>query len=225
MPQETPTLEDLELSVDRGPRPAGSPGPSDAQDSPDPAKALLGRVLKGQYVISSVLGQGAMGLVFRGTQRGLEKVVAIKVMHLEGMHTREWRDRFEREATTAAHLDHPNVAAASDYGRTEDGRFYLVLEYVEGHELRRVLDEAGGPLPLARALFITRQPRGPHCNGPVNDLLGDGTADARPRVWHCPSAQHRPNRPQNICHPPLRPLHPVTPQYRVHTHRCARRAA
>ena len=111
MPQETPTLEDRELSAQKGTLPdspnAGPPTGPDFVDSPDPAKALLGRVLKGQYVISSVLGQGAMGLVFRGTQRGLEKVVAIKVMHLDGMHTREWRDRFEREATAVSKMASP----------------------------------------------------------------------------------------------------------------------
>jgi serine/threonine-protein kinase len=155
MPQETPTLEDLELSVDRGPRPAGSPGPSDAQDSPDPAKALLGRVLKGQYVISSVLGQGAMGLVFRGTQRGLEKVVAIKVMHLEGMHTREWRDRFEREATAVSKVLHPGITQVLDFG-IESGMPFLVMEFVDGKELTEVLEKEG-PMPPARALLIVRQ--------------------------------------------------------------------
>ena len=120
MPQETPTLEDRELSAQKGTLPdspnAGPPTGPDFVDSPDPAKALLGRVLKGQYVISSVLGQGAMGLVFRGTQRGLEKVVAIKVMHLDGMHTREWRDRFEREATVVSKILHPGITQVLDFG-------------------------------------------------------------------------------------------------------------
>lgn len=159
MPQETPTLEDKELSAQKGTRPdssnVDSAPSSDFVDNPDPAKALLGRVLKGQYVIGSVLGQGAMGLVFRGTQRGLEKVVAIKVMHLEGMHTREWRDRFEREATAVSKILHPGITQVLDFG-IEGNMPFLVMEFVDGKELTDVLAQEG-PMPPARALQIIRQ--------------------------------------------------------------------
>ena len=159
MPQETPTLEDRELSAQKGARPdsanvspAGGP---DFVDHPDPAKALFGRVLKGQYVIGGVLGQGAMGLVFRGTQRGLEKVVAIKVMHLDGMHTREWRDRFEREAPAVSKIPHPGITQVLDFG-IEGNMPFLVMEFVDGKELTDVLAQEG-PMPPARALLIIRQ--------------------------------------------------------------------
>ncbi len=159
MPQETPTLEDRELSAQKGARPDSanvSPaGDPDFVDHPDPAKALFGRVLKGQYVIGGVLGQGAMGLVFRGTQRGLEKVVAIKVMHLDGMHTREWRDRFEREATAVSKILHPGITQVLDFG-IEGNMPFLVMEFVDGKELTDVLAQEG-PMPPARALLIIRQ--------------------------------------------------------------------
>jgi serine/threonine-protein kinase len=63
--------------------------------------------------------------------------------------------RFEREAVAAARIEHPNVVAASDFGKLEDGSFYLVLEYVDGKSLRELLLE--GPLPVARAVAIARQ--------------------------------------------------------------------
>ena len=63
--------------------------------------------------------------------------------------------RFEREAMAAAHIEHPNVAAATDFGKLEDGSFFLVLEFVEGKSLREAIAE--GRLELGRALHVTRQ--------------------------------------------------------------------
>jgi serine/threonine-protein kinase len=63
--------------------------------------------------------------------------------------------RFEREAMVAAHIEHPNVAAATDFGKLEDGSFFLVLEYVEGRGLRDVIKE--GRFELGRALHVARQ--------------------------------------------------------------------
>lgn len=88
---------------------------------------------------------------------GIRKRMALKVLRAEVMRNPAVLARFEREAMAAAHFDHPNVAAAHDYGRAEEGSFYLVLEYVEGQELRAALEQAKGPLPLGRVLFIARQ--------------------------------------------------------------------
>ena len=63
--------------------------------------------------------------------------------------------RFEREAMAAANIEHPNVAAATDFGKAPDGSVFLVLEYVQGKSLRTVTDQ--GPLPISRALHIARQ--------------------------------------------------------------------
>ncbi|PSM31355.1 serine/threonine-protein kinase, partial [Haliangium sp. UPWRP_2] len=67
----------------------------------------------------------------------------------------EFAARFEREAMAAANIEHPNVAAATDCGQTEDGTFFLALEYVVGQSLRQALQE--GPLPVQRALHIAQQ--------------------------------------------------------------------
>lgn len=119
--------------------------------------ALLGSIIGGRYRVESVLGQGGMGAVYRVQHLTIRKNMALKVLSRKMMNIPTVVARFEREAKLAAHLDHPNVVSASDYGRMDDGRFYLVLEYVEGKELRSVLDQANGPLPPARAIYIARQ--------------------------------------------------------------------
>ena len=98
-----------------------------------------------------------MGAVYRVEHVHMRKRYALKVLLPDASASEEIRARFEREALAAAHIDHPNVAAATDFGRTERGDFFLVLEYVSGQELRSLMDNAGGPLPLARALFLARQ--------------------------------------------------------------------
>jgi len=64
--------------------------------------------------------------------------------------------RFEREAVAAARIEHPNVAAATDFGQLENGSFYLVLEFIEGKSLSQLIADVGA-LPEERALIITRQ--------------------------------------------------------------------
>lgn len=120
------------------------------------ASSLDGTTLVGRYKVERRLGEGGMGTVYLVQHTGIRKRVALKLLRAEFMAQPDVLARFEREAMAAAAIDHPNVAAATDFGRTEDGRFFLVLEYVEGRELRAVLDQSG-PLPLGRALFIARQ--------------------------------------------------------------------
>ena len=154
MSPETSTLEEKSLSAE----PSSNSEPPTAagfHEAPDPARQLIGKVLKGQYLIKSVLGQGAMGLVFRGTQQGLDKSVAIKVMHLDGMHTKEWRDRFEREATVVSKILHPSITQVLDFG-IEGNMPFLVMEFVDGEELTDVMAREG-PMPPARAVAIVRQ--------------------------------------------------------------------
>jgi serine/threonine protein kinase len=134
--------------------------PSDAQATKELAeqdpKALIGTTVGGRYRVRSLLGKGGMGAVYLVEHLQIRKSMALKVLSPKMMSNPAVVARFEREATAAAHFDHPNVVSASDYGRTEDGRYYLVLEYVEGKELRDVLDDAGA-LPPVRAFYIARQ--------------------------------------------------------------------
>jgi serine/threonine-protein kinase len=85
----------------------------------------------------------------------MRKRLAIKVLHPEMSRLPEVVARFEREAMAASHIDHPNVATATDFGKLEDGSFFLVLEFVEGKSLRDAVNE--GRIELGRALHILRQ--------------------------------------------------------------------
>ncbi len=115
----------------------------------------LGTVISGRYLIRELLGEGGMGAVYLAEHTHMKKRVALKLLHPEMSDNAEVQSRFEREAMAAAHIEHPNVAAATDFGRTDDGAYFLVLEYVEGTSLREAL--AQGPISVERALRIARQ--------------------------------------------------------------------
>lgn len=134
------------------PHPKTDPLPAPpAADQP----SLVGKVLSGRYRIEEQLGSGGMGAVYRAEHTLMHKRLAIKVLHPEMTRLPEVVARFEREAMAAAHIDHPNVAAATDFGKLDDGSFFLVLEYVEGISLREAL--ADGPLSPLRVVHIGRQ--------------------------------------------------------------------
>src|SRR5688572_22358703 len=96
-----------------------------------------------------------MGAVYRAEHTHMRKRLAVKVLHPEMLDLAEAVERFEREAIAGAHIEHPNVAAANDFGKLEDGSHFLVLEYLEGEDLRSVLGK--GPVAPDRALRIARQ--------------------------------------------------------------------
>jgi len=143
-----------------GPRgtPARQP---DARKSDRPSvrpggpESLIGMILGGRYFIERLIGEGGMGAVYQAEHTHMHKRLAVKVLHPEMSRMPEVVARFEREAMAAGHMEHPNVAAATDFGKLDDGSFFLVLEYVEGKSLREALAE--GRLELGRALHVTRQ--------------------------------------------------------------------
>jgi len=122
---------------------------------PGGPEALIGSTLSGRYLIERLIGEGGMGAVYQAEHTHMRKRLAVKVLHPEMSRLSEVVARFEREAMAAAHIDHPNVASATDFGKLEDGSFFLVLEYVEGRSLREVI--ADGRVELGRALHIVRQ--------------------------------------------------------------------
>jgi len=128
------------------------------QGSPPPLAEdpRLGLVLLDRYRVVARAGDGGMGVVYRGEHIALHRRVAIKVLHPELNAVPEVVERFEREARAAAVLEHPNVVAVTDFGRTPDGMLFLVMEYIDGESLREALD-ARGPLSLARLLDLARQ--------------------------------------------------------------------
>ncbi len=127
--------------------------PSPEAEDVDP---LVGQTLAERYRVERLLGTGGMGAVYRAEHVHMRKAVALKVLHREMTAVPEIVARFEREAVAAARIEHPNVAAATDFGRLEDGAFYLVLEYVEGKSLSRTLRDEGVFTPL-RAVHVARQ--------------------------------------------------------------------
>ncbi|WP_166848421.1 Stk1 family PASTA domain-containing Ser/Thr kinase [Isoptericola sp. BMS4] len=119
---------------------------------------LLGRLVDGRYEIVSRVARGGMATVYLATDRRLDREVAIKVMHphlADGVDGAAFVSRFRREARAAARLTHPGVVAVYDQGL--DGETsYLVMEYVPGENLRRMLHDQG-PLDVGRTLDVLAQ--------------------------------------------------------------------
>jgi serine/threonine protein kinase len=115
---------------------------------------LIGSTIHGRYAVESLLGVGGMGAVFKGLHTGLQRGVAIKVLHPEIGRDPAVSKRFDREAQSASRLDHPNCVRVTDFGTTENGTKYLVMELLEGGELDGRL---GQPWPPDRAVATIEQ--------------------------------------------------------------------
>lgn len=113
-----------------------------------------GRILGNRYHIQSLLARGGMASVWIGDDILLARRVALKTLHPELAADAGVRRRFRNEAVAVASLTHPDIVATYDTGE-DDGVAYLVMELVEGPNLRRLLDERG-PLSIADALRIAR---------------------------------------------------------------------
>jgi serine/threonine protein kinase len=109
----------------------------------------------GDFEILEVAGAGGMGIVYKARQRSLDRVVALKVIREEIAGESEFRERFLREAKLAASVDHPHVVTVYDVG-DEDGRLFLVMQWIDGSDLRRLLDSSGRLTPK-RAIAIGTQ--------------------------------------------------------------------
>ena len=105
--------------------------------SPGP---LVGEVLDGRYEITRLLGEGGMGMVYEGLQAALDRKVAIKVLHVRVAHDERYRERFLREARAAARIRHANVVQILDFGHTSTGSPYFAMEFLEGRDLRALLN-------------------------------------------------------------------------------------
>ncbi len=100
---------------------------------------LLGTVLDGRYRIESSIGRGGMGTVYRGVQLATGQVVAIKVIRAESAADMESAKRFHREARAASLLTHPHTIRVFDFGESENGDLYMVLEFLAGKTLGKFL--------------------------------------------------------------------------------------
>ena len=120
------------------------------------ADLLLGQVLKGSYRIEEKIGAGGMGQVYRAVQMPLGRDVAVKSLLPSLQSTPSMVQRFFQEAKLLSQLSHPNVVAIIDFGNTETGMIYMVMEYLDGSPLSRIVPRGKG-LPLDRTLRLMRQ--------------------------------------------------------------------
>lgn len=130
---------------------------SDAKPARRIVDPLLGEVLDGKYRLDAALGKGGSGRVYVATQLSLHRQVAVKIMRpeLEESGDERYAERFFREASKAGALAHPNVVTVHDYGRTDTGLCYIVMELLDGRSLKRIMK--AGPVELDRALDIFEQ--------------------------------------------------------------------
>ena len=117
---------------------------------------MVGALLSGRYQIKRMCGEGGMGRVYEAEHIEIGKRVAIKVLHPAYSRTPDLVERFRREARAASRIEHPNVVNVTDFGTTEDGSLFFVMEYIEGIELGLLIHREG-PLAPVRALRITEQ--------------------------------------------------------------------
>ena len=115
---------------------------------------MIGELIAGRYELHELVGSGGMSNVFRAHDRLLERSVAIKVLHEHYSADEDYVERFRREARSVAQLAHPNIVTVIDRGE-EDGRQYIVFEYVEGENLKGLLSH--GALPVDEALRYALQ--------------------------------------------------------------------
>ena len=120
---------------------------------------LIGQTLNNRYRIVSMLGEGGMGAVFRAHDITLQRDVAFKVMHPHYARQSDFRERFVREARTAARMDHPGIVKVFDFGQDKD-MLYIVMELIPGANLRKMLDDLQASnkwILLNEAILVVRQ--------------------------------------------------------------------
>ena len=116
----------------------------------------VGMKLPGGYVLEECIGDGGMGRVYRAEQTALGRFVAVKIVHPHLLSDDSTAVRFINEARVASRLNHPHSVSVIDFGRTEQGLLYLVMEHLRGRDLARVLTE-DGLLSLERTINVLRQ--------------------------------------------------------------------
>jgi serine/threonine protein kinase len=127
-----------------------------APTPPDPDDPLIGTIIGDRYRVEAELGSGGMGTVYRAEHVMMEKRVALKVLHPSLAVVGSVMDRFQREAVALSRIEHPNVVAATDFGKLKNGSYYLALEYVDGRNLAETL-QTEGLFDVRRALHIAYQ--------------------------------------------------------------------
>jgi DNA-binding response OmpR family regulator len=151
-----------------------------------PAQAIPGAVLGGRYKLESLIGGGSFGTVFRARHLELDRDVAVKVLAVSAGTDPEALARFRREGMSACKVQHPNAVAVLDFGVTQGGVAYLVMELLEGQPLDRELDDGTQVTPARAAEIVV----------PVCSALA---------AAHAAGVLHRDIKPSNVFlhHTPL----------------------
>ena len=110
---------------------------------------MIGQTLGGKYKVMRLLGEGGMGAVYEGEQKlgTTTRKVAVKTLHPHLSRDAKIKARFEREVGTIAELEHPNTIQVYDFGTTEDGILYIVMEFLQGKSLAEYLEKDGAMTP------------------------------------------------------------------------------
>ncbi len=141
-------------------------------------ESMQTEVLGERYKLGDPIGRGGMATIYRGQDMRMDRIVAVKVLREVYSTDPKFVTRFQREAKAASSLQHPNIVQVYDYGQT-DGNYFIVMELVEGTDLRRYL-RSRGVLAVDRAIIIAH-----------DVALGLGAAHRRGIV-------HRDVKPQNV---------------------------
>jgi serine/threonine-protein kinase len=151
----------------------------DDDGTPD-SDPYIGTLVSEDIEIRSVAGVGAMGRVYRAHQRGIDRDVAVKILHRELSGNAQLVQRFHREAKIASKLQHPHVVEVYLAGQLADKALYIVMEYLDGRSLAAALAASGGAFSPSRALSIALQ---------ICDAVGEG---------HARGIVHRDLKPENV---------------------------
>jgi len=115
-----------------------------------------GTIIRGKYRILEKIGQGGMGSVYKALHVTFDELRAIKVISPELVTDETFLRRFKHEAVITRKLQHPNAVRVDDIDESEDGRPFIVMEYIEGRSLRKLIEEEGA-MPVGRACSIVKQ--------------------------------------------------------------------
>jgi eukaryotic-like serine/threonine-protein kinase len=132
---------------------------SSPEGRPTHSDSLIGVRLNDRYDVTRKIGEGGMGVVYEAKHTLIGKRVAIKVLLDKYAQKADIVARLQQEARLASSIGHEHIVDITDFGETQDGRTYVVMEFLEGESLAQLLAREG-PLPPARAVVIARQVAG-----------------------------------------------------------------
>lgn len=146
-------LPDCEAPADNG---SDNDSKSNSEQKPDQIPAWQAKVLDNlpeQYEVLSLIGEGGMGTVWKVRDKNLDKIFAIKVLRPWLVEDENALRRFEQEADAASHLTHVNMAAVYNFGLGKQGAPYIVMDYLEGENLSKII-EAEGCIDVPRSIDL-----------------------------------------------------------------------